>query len=88
MKTDELINGKIYYFRTGYEWVVRFKEILSECIIGYGNAQNKNFGRNYSNKISIHREIREANKEEIQLYEKLEKDRPIIADINNLLIFN
>lgn len=91
MKAEDLIPGQIYYFKTTYEWLVRFKRIDEEWIRGYGHICNNSYAKGYINDIKWHNIIRPAIPKEIKQYESLEYPKwqeTVFEEENKFLIFN
>lgn len=69
---DNLVEGEIYYFRTAYEYIVRFKEIFNTSYNGIRGTDiiilNRNntslYRTTYVNSANSHKEIRLATLEE------------------------
>jgi hypothetical protein len=92
MKAEEMIDGRIYYLETGFKWLVRFKKLENDSVIGYGNISlnDSYFSKSYRNDIDFHKVIREATQKEEQHYISLSKGKENYKpqEQSNYLIFN
>lgn len=96
MTQKDLINGQIYYGRTSYAWLFRFKEIRNEAVyvysyidLDYPTKLEGIIGKEELESILMFSDYNEVeflypSKEQLDMYQRLSKFKPEFIP----LIFN